>query len=47
LLDTDNHALAIDVSGLQMNGLRDAQARRVASGQDRSVLGVSYAAEKL
>ena len=47
LHDANDHAPAIDVGGLQTDGLGDAQAGSVARGQDRSVLGVSYAAEKL
>src|SRR5205809_8148082 len=33
LLHADDHALAIDIDGLQANGFGDAQASRVASGQ--------------
>ena len=38
LFDTDDHALAVDVGGLQADGLGDAQAGGVAGGQDRAML---------
>src|SRR6185295_16555987 len=34
LLHANDHALAIDMGGLQADGLGDAQPSRVASGQD-------------
>src|ERR1700693_176001 len=46
LLHTNDHALAIDIDGLQANGLGDAQAGRVASGQDGAMLGARDAIEK-
>src|ERR1700739_1675067 len=37
LLNTAHHPSAIDVGGLEVNGLRDAQAGGIAGGQDYSV----------
>src|SRR5271168_4223179 len=34
LFDTDDHALTIDIGGLQADGLGDAQARGVTSSQN-------------
>jgi hypothetical protein len=39
--------LAVDIDGLQVNGLGDSQARRVAGGQDGAVLGAANRAEEL
>src|SRR5260370_41618948 len=47
LFDTDDHALTIDIRGLQVNGLGDAQARGVTSSQNRSMLGAAHTAQKL
>src|SRR5207247_10740745 len=47
LLDTDHHALAVDVGGLQVDGLGDAQPGGVAGGQDRAMLGAADALEKM
>ena len=47
LIDADDHALAVDIGGLQANGFGDAQARRVAGGQDRAMLGAAHTVEKL
>ena len=47
LLDTHHHALAVDLAGLQANGLGDAQAGGVAGGQDRPVLEALDATKKM
>ena len=47
LLDTDDHAPAVDIGGLQADGLGDAQAGGVAGGQNRPLFGAAHAAEKL
>src|ERR1700687_5215800 len=47
LLDSDHHALAVDIGGLQMDGLGDAQPGGVAGGQDRAMLGAANALEKM
>ena len=47
LLDADDHPLAVDVGGLQMNRFRDAQAGGIAGGQDGAMLEVGDAAEEL
>lgn len=47
LLDTDHHALAVDVGGLECNCLRDAQSRRVANGEDGASFASGHAAQKL
>jgi hypothetical protein len=39
LVDSDDHSLAIDVFSSKTYHFGDAQARRVAGGQDRAVLG--------
>ena len=46
LLDADDHSLAVDVGGLQLNRLRDAQAGGIARGQDGVVFDVGDAAEE-
>jgi hypothetical protein len=47
LVYTNHHSLAVDIAAFQVNGFRDAQACRVAAGQDRPVLGVTYPVEEL
>jgi len=47
LLDTDHHALAVDIGGLQVDRLGDAQPGGVAGGQDRAMLGAADALEKM
>lgn len=47
LLDADDHPLAVDARGLQLNRLRDAQAGGIACGQDGVVFDVEDAAEEL
>jgi len=47
LFHPDDHPLAVDIDGLQVNGLGDPQARRVAGGQDGAVLGAAHGAEEL
>src|SRR5450759_266128 len=47
LLDSQDHALAIDGRGCKGDGLGDAQASSVAGGQDGTVLPVSHAGQKL
>ena len=37
LFHLDDHPLAVDIDGLQVNGLGDPQACRVTGGQDRAV----------
>ena len=47
LLNADHHAGAVDVGRAQADGFRDAQAGRVAGGQDGAVLGARHAVEEL
>ena len=47
LVDTDDHALAIDVGGFQPQPFGDAQAGGVAGSENGVVLGVADAAEEV
>jgi hypothetical protein len=47
LLHANDHSLAVDGVGLQVDHFRDAHARSVASGQDRAVLDALRTLEKL
>src|SRR5260370_41998323 len=47
LLDADHHALAVDIGGLEVDGLGDAQPAGVAGGQDRAMLGAADTVEKM
>src|ERR1041385_7094607 len=47
LIHPDDHALAIDIDGLQANGFGDTQASRVASGQDGAMLGAGHTIQEL
>jgi hypothetical protein len=47
LLDANNHTGTIDGGGLQPDGLRDAQACRVAGGQDHPMFVAIHAAEEM
>ena len=46
LVHADNHAAAVDVGGPQADGLGDAQAGRVAGGQDRAVADDAHRVEE-
>ena len=46
LLDAQDHPLAVDVGGRELNGFGDAQAGGVAGRQDRAMLGLLDAREK-
>ena len=37
-LHTEHHPLAVDVGGLEVSGLGDAQARRIGDHQNSAVL---------
>src|SRR5439155_11854185 len=41
------HGSSVDIGGLQVDGLRDAQPGGVAGGQDRAMLGAADALEKM
>ena len=45
--DADHHALAVDMSRFQPDGLGDAQSGSVTSGQNGAVLGTRQATEKV
>jgi hypothetical protein len=47
LFNPDNHPLAINIRGLQAQGLGDAQACSVAGRQNRSMFRTAYAPEKM
>ena len=47
LIDANHHPRAINVRCGESDGFRDAQAGRVASGQDGAMLGAADAGEKL
>ena len=47
LLHANDHALAVDVGGLQADGLGDAQPRGVASRQNRPMFGAAHATQKV
>jgi hypothetical protein len=47
LLDANNHTGTIDGGGLQPDGLRNAQACRVAGGQDHPMFVAIHAAEEM
>src|SRR3954447_16925059 len=47
LFDTDDHALTVDIGGLQADCFRDAQAGGVARRQNRPMFGAAHAAQKL
>src|ERR1019366_6005823 len=47
LLNTDDHPLSVDGDRFQVNGLADPQASGIAGRQDRPVLDVQNAAEKM
>ena len=47
LLDANDHALAVDVGGLQADDLGDAQSRGVAGRQNRPMFGAAHAAQKV
>jgi hypothetical protein len=47
LLDANNHTGTIDGGGIQPDGLRNAQACRVAGGQDHPMFVAIHAAEEM
>ena len=47
MLDADDHALTINFGGFQADGLGDSQPGGVTSRQDRAVLGIGHATEKV
>src|SRR5262245_44946735 len=47
LFDTNDHPSAVDGGGLQANSFRNAQAYRVASGQNHAMLATSHATEEM
>ncbi len=47
LVNPDDHALTIDLRGLQAHGLGDPQPGGVTSGEDRAMLGAGHATEKV
>jgi len=47
LFDPDHHALAVNVTRLQADGFRDPKTRRIARSQNRAVLDVFDAVQKL
>src|ERR1035438_161810 len=47
LLDTNHHALAVDIDRLQMDGFRYPQSRRIASRQNGSVIEEFHRLQKL
>jgi hypothetical protein len=47
LIDANHHPRAVNVPYGEANRFRDAQARRVARGQDRAMLGAADAVEEL
>src|SRR5512141_1601258 len=47
LFDTDDHALTVDIGGLQADGFGDAQAGGVASRQNRPMFGAAHAGQKV
>jgi hypothetical protein len=47
LLDTNDHALTVDIGGFQVHSFRYPQARRVTDRQNRPVLDMFYALQKL
>ena len=47
LLNTDDHPLSVDGDRFQVNGLSDPQASGITGRQDRPVLDVRNAAEKM
>src|SRR6476661_1954913 len=47
LVDTDDHALTVDIGGLQADRFRDPQAGGVARRQNRPMFGAAHAAQKV
>ena len=47
LLDVNNHPGTVDGGGLQANGFRNAQACRVARGQDHPMFAAIHAVEEM
>jgi hypothetical protein len=47
LLDPNDHALTVDVGDFELEGFGEAQARRIATGQDRAMLQAGHAGQKV